>query len=249
MSCSGPVSPACASGFDFAFGYPRGFASALGLSPSDRPWQAILDEFGKGVEDRANNYHNRDEFAAACNARIAGGGPGPFWGCPAGAVELNLTKRRVGVFTFPYAGLEEYRETERRARMLGIPPQSVWKLNQGVSVGGQTILGIKYLADLRSGGDAGADDRMKIWPFETDWAVPTGADRVVLAEIFPSILPIEDDLSGLVRDLAQVRTCVRHAAALDACGRLEEAFGPPLGLSEAQLATATTEEGWILFVR
>jgi len=232
-------------GFDFAFGYPRGFASALGLAGP--PWKAVLDEFGKGVKDGPNNYHNRDEFAARCNERIAGGGPGPFWGCTAKAAGSHLTTRRVGVFAFPYAGLDEYRETDRRARMLGIQLQSVWKLNQGVSVGGQTILGIKYLADLRSGGDAGADDRMKIWPFDTGWAGPAGADRVVVAEIFPSVLSIEDDLSGLVRDLAQVRTCVRHAAALDARGRLEEPFGPPPGLSESQRAAAA-EEGWILFV-
>ena len=56
----------------------------------------------------------------------------------------------------------------------------------------------------------------------------------MVAEIFPSVLSIEDDLSGLVHDLAQVRTCVRHAAALDARGRLEEPFGPPPGLSESQ---------------
>ena len=105
-------------GFDFAFGYPRGFASALGLAGP--PWKAVLDEFGKGVKDGPNNYHNRDEFAARCNERIAGGGPGPFWGCTAKAAGSHLTTRRVGVFAFPYAGLEEYRETDRRARMLGI---------------------------------------------------------------------------------------------------------------------------------
>jgi precorrin-8X/cobalt-precorrin-8 methylmutase len=237
-------------GLDFAFGYPRGFAAALELPAP--PWRAILDEFRNGVEDDIGgrpNRHNRDTFAAGCNKRIGGGGPGPFWGCNAGAAGPDLTTRRVGVFDFPYAELEEYRETERRAWARGIPPQSVWKLNQGVSVGGQTILGIKQLADLCSGETAESGSRMAIWPFETGWGVPAGKDRIVLAEIFPSVLPIEDDLSGLVRDLAQVRTCVRHAANLDSLGLLAGQIASPPGLSDSQLESAVTEEGWILFVR
>ena len=234
-------------GFDFAFGYPRGFAAALGLEGS--PWSAVLDRFHVGVEDSPDNDHNRDAFASGCNALVAGGGPGPFWGCTAGAAGPHLTTRRVGVFDFPYAGMAEYRETERRARLMpGIQPQSVWKLNQGVSVGGQTILGLKYLAELRSDGEAGPGGRMAIWPFETGWGVPGGADRVVLAEIFPSVLGIEAGLANSVRDLAQVRTCVRESAAKDAAGLLGEEFGPPVGLTDGQLDTAISEEGWILFV-
>jgi hypothetical protein len=234
-------------GFDFAFGYPRGFANALRLS--GQPWKAVLDLFGGKVEDDDGNHHNRDTFAAWCNAQINGGEPGPFWGCQGGAARAELTTRRVGVFNFPYAGLEEYRETERRAQARGIQPQSVWKLNQGVAVGGQTILGIRYLAKLRFPEGPETGNRMAIWPFETGWQVPGGGDRVVVAEIFPSVLPIEDDLAVLVRDLAQVRTCVRHAAAVDACGRLDAAFHAPKGLSGDRLAAVAEEEGWILFVQ
>ncbi len=233
-------------GLDFAFGYPRGFATALGLAGP--PWREVLEKFRIGVEDGPDNNHNRDAFAGECNAQIAERGPGPFWGCTRGAAGPSLTTCRVGVFDFPYAGLEEYRETDKRARRLGILPQSVWKLNQGVSVGGQTILGIKCLADLRFGGGVGPGDRMAIWPFETGWGVPGGADRVVLAEIFPSVLPFEHYLASMVRDLAQVRTCVREAADKDASGLLEAKFGAPPGLTDAQLAAVTSEEGWILFV-
>jgi hypothetical protein len=232
-------------GFDFAFGYPCGFASALGLK--GLPWKEILNFFGGKVQDDLHNHHNRDAFAALCNTRINGGGPGPFWGCHQNAAGPALTTCRVGVFNFPYAGLEEYRETERRARENGIQPQSVWKLNQGVAVGGQTILGIKYIAELHSQGEMG--DRITIWPFETGWLVPGGDDRVVVAEIFPSVLPIEDDLAEPVRDLAQVRTCVRHAATLDACDLLEKSFEAPRGLPASRLAAVAQEEGWILFVR
>ena len=154
----------------------------------------------------------------------------------------------MGVFDFPYAGLEEYRETDKRARTLGIPPQSVWKLNQGVSVGGQTILGIEYLADLRFGGGVGPGDRMAIWPFETGWGVPGGAHESSWRRSSPRYCPSSKTCAEMVRDLAQVCTCVRQVAAKDASGLLERSSGAPPGLTHAQLAAVTSEEGWIPFV-
>ncbi|MBW3542114.1 MAG: hypothetical protein KY476_17730, partial [Planctomycetes bacterium] len=46
-------------GFDFAFGYPRGFASALGLQQPY--WPNLVDHFHRHVQDDERNYHNRDE--------------------------------------------------------------------------------------------------------------------------------------------------------------------------------------------
>jgi hypothetical protein len=117
-------------GFDFAFGYPTGFAAALALAPPD--WNGLFAHLAASVTDNAQNQHNRDAFATACNAIIGGGGPGPFWGCPRGAANPTLTTNRVGIFAFPYAGLAEFRTTEQRARDNGTNTQSVWKLNQGV---------------------------------------------------------------------------------------------------------------------
>lgn len=230
-------------GLDFAFGYPCGFAAALGFT---RPaWRAILEHFHQHVQDDMANRHNRDLFASACNACI-GGGPGPFWGCHAGAVTANLTTQRIGQFDFPYRGLENYRTTEDRVRSRGITTQPVWKLNQGVSVGGQTILGIKYLADLRWHSPETLSETMRIWPFETGWGLPTDG-RIVIAEIFPSLLPLDEDIAESVNDLAQVRTCVRHAAQLDAQGQLAAWFGQPPSLAMPHSENALTEEGWILF--
>ena len=217
-------------GMDFGFGYPRGFAHALGLPGT--PWRAVLDHFADRVTDDIRNMHNRDAFAGACNLTISDG-PGPFWGCHDKAAGANLTTKRVGVFTFPHHGLAEWRETERRLR--GV--QSVWKLNQGVAVGGQTILGLKYLHDLRFKSDPKLTAAIRLWPFETGW---TGQAQVVVAEIFPSATPQEPGL-GEVRDQVQVRSCVRAAARADATGSLR-LQRPDLEDDDAVLQ----EEGWIL---
>ncbi len=229
----------CLVGLDFAFGYPAGFAAALRLA--DPPWKAILNHVAQGITDTAQNHHNRDAFAAACNATISSG-PGPFWGCHGGAMCTTLTTRRVGLFTFPQAGMEEYRTTERRANQI-TTIQSVWKLNQGVSVGGQTLLGLKYLHQLRN--DPTRSVATQIWPFETGWGV--GDARVVLAEIFPSVVPLDGTLSG-VSDLIQVRSCVRHAAKEDSLGALGARFLRPVGLTSTEEVLIRGEEGWILFV-
>jgi hypothetical protein len=223
-------------GMDFAFGYPRGFAQALGLQGP--PWRAVLEHFGERVTDDIRNAHNRDAFAAACNVKISEG-PGPFWGCRNAAASANLTTRRVGVFTFPHHGLAEWRETDRRLR--GV--QSVWKLNQGVAVGGQTILGLKYLHDLRFKSDPKLSAALRIWPFETGWQM--GGAQVVVCEIFPSATTLEDGL-GAVRDLTQVRSCVRAAARQDDVGELVGRLRRPEGLTAADEAAVLQEEGWIL---
>jgi hypothetical protein len=139
--------------------------------------------------------------------------------------------------------LQEFRITERRIRNRSIP-QSVWKLNNGVSVGGQTIMGIPYLHRLRYGSGELLRNRIKIWPFETGWSIPE-TPSIVLTEIFPSLLPLQN--YGVPRDLDQVLTCVNHAATLDVCGRLAGSFNFPIGLTTEELTQVETEEGWTLF--
>ena len=150
----------------------------------------------------------------------------------------------MGVFEFPYAGLGQFRLTEDRARELAVP-QSVWKLNQGVSVGGQTILGIKYLHDLRYQSETRLTQQMSIWPFEAGWTLPEFCDLVIV-EIFPSILQPFTNYGG-PRDRNQVLTCIEHAARLDGVGQLAERFSQPPGLTDEDSAAVTSEEGWILF--
>lgn len=71
-----------------------------------------------------------------CNCRI--GPPGSFWGCAPSSPTRSLTQR-IGVFQFPHHNLAEWRATDIVTRYR-VTTQSVWKLNCGVLVGGQTII-------------------------------------------------------------------------------------------------------------
>ena len=224
-------------GFDFAFGYPAGFASALGLALAKGAWKALHSYFAACVTDSPSNAHNRDVFADECNRKV--GAPGPFWGCTAGAITPSLTQQRIGFFQFPHHNLEEWRETDLIARRQ-VTTQSVWKLNCGISVGGQTILGIKHLDDLARtvGGHR--------WPFE-GWTTPTGP-AILFAEIFPSLVryPEWEHEYERRRDRTQAQSCLRRAAERDAAGMLKGDFAKPSGLDAATLARIEGEEGWIL---
>jgi hypothetical protein len=132
----------------------------------------------------------------------------------------NLTQQRIGFFQFPHHNLKEWRATDLAARKR-VTTQSVWKLNCGVSVGGQTIFGIKYLDQLvRAVGG-------HVWPFE-GWTTPTGP-AIWFAEIFPSLVQYPEwaDEYKKHRDRTQVQSCVRYAAERDAAGKLKRDFGRP----------------------
>lgn len=182
------------------------------------------------------------EVAAGLNRCVGAAGPGPFWGCPSTRETTVLTSRRIGRFSYPYEGLHEWRATELRARQRATV-QSTWKLNCGVSVGGQTIVGIHRLQQVpwRLGA------RCRLWPFESGWQLPDAPDTVLGAEIFPSVVPLDDAAGGVVKDERQVRSCVRHAAVRDSEGHLVNDLAGPAGLDADIRERATTEEGWILF--
>ena len=81
-------------GFDFAFGYPAGFASAHRMgagAESDRAaaWLRTARHLAGRVEESARNQNNRHAVASALN-RAIGGGPGPFWGCHENASTEDL---------------------------------------------------------------------------------------------------------------------------------------------------------------
>src|SRR5690606_16049165 len=66
-------------GFDFPFGYPAGFAAALGLG-GQWPWRAVWGELAARItEDQAGGTNNRFQVASDVNLR-AGVSEGPFWG-------------------------------------------------------------------------------------------------------------------------------------------------------------------------
>ena len=144
-------------GFDFPYGYPAGFANALGLSDKSA-WRAVWDAIAARIEDHEDNSNNRFEAAAEFNREVSGG-PFPFWGCPPNRHSTTLTSRKVHPFTT--GTLPEYRLTDRHAE----GAQSVWKLFGRGAVGSQALLGIPRIVNLRADPRFGAVSQ--VWPFET----------------------------------------------------------------------------------
>jgi hypothetical protein len=66
-------------GFDFAYGYPSGFAQAIGLSHDMPPWRLVWQELERLIEDAPDNSNNRFEVAAELNRRCGNETAGPFW--------------------------------------------------------------------------------------------------------------------------------------------------------------------------
>jgi precorrin-8X/cobalt-precorrin-8 methylmutase len=224
-------------GVDFSLGHPAGTADALDLDLA-APWRSTWDLLADLVVDEPNNRNNRFEVAALLNERMTGG-IGPYWGCPPSArsVTLASTKPPVG------GSLPEWRCVETRLRAQGRRPFSAWQLLGAGAVGSQTVLGIPRLARLvdRLGGD-----RAAVWPFTTGLVAPVCVPgSVVIAEVWPSMLPIADD-SRRVRDQVQVETAVAWLATCARSGTLSAMFNPRVDADEAGPVVA--EEGWVLGV-
>ena len=235
-------------GFDFPYGYPAGFAAALGLVAGPPQWRRIWDELGGSIADNRRNANNRFEVAAHLNERL-GPEPGPFWGCPSAAAGPHLWPRKG---SFPYrtrtnVDLAEYRITEQRARRQR-QLSSTWKLAFQPTVGSQTLLGIPWLASLRY--DPALADHSKVWPFETGLSLDSEPQRpsVLHCEIWPRVIDVDraNAPSGTL-DEAQVRGLVQWASALDAVGRLGDLFAPT-ELTSVEAQACVNEEGWILGV-
>lgn len=216
-------------GFDFAFGYPRGFAKQLGV----KNWVGVWDQIADNITDSPDNKSNRFEVGAAFNRRL-NIDPPPFWGHP-----WQHTGR--------YAGLGPTRPTypelsERRLCEVGqTGTQPVWKLAYAGSVGSQTLLGIAALQRLRL--EPEFKDHIAIWPFETQFADKL-SKPIIFAEIYPSQHSV--DLQGFaVKDAAQVAAVVRDFKYWDNNDTLHRKLSAP-DLRGTDRATVLREEGWIV---
>jgi hypothetical protein len=209
-------------------GDPRSGWVGVGEPAARQPWQVIWSTLAALVEDSDDNISNRFDVAETLNA--AGG---KFWGHPHGRSYAQLTPRKPAGF---YDELAERRAVEAELR----GPQPVWKLTGVGAVGSQTLLGIPRLEGLRHHPVLGPD--IAVWPFETDFERKLNAP-IVLAEIYPSLL----DLTSVAepRDRAQVETCVRHYADLDAAGLLTSFLAAPSSLGGSSRDAVIAEEGWI----
>lgn len=255
------------AGFDFPFGFPAGFAAALGrgcAAAARRPhsgkphredpagWRLIWDELDELIEDAPDNGNNRFAVATALNLRC-GPAPGPLWGCPRARAGPYLAATSPG-YPYPVGGLDL-----RRLRWAELPvpgTQSAWKLMGIGSVGSQCLLGIPFVARLRS--DPLLRDVSRVWPFETRAAgsPPPGGASVLYAEIWPGIVR---RLSGareltaqrnappaMIKDQAQVREVVRWLRSADESGALESMLDAPGRLPARVRRDVLGEEGWIL---
>lgn len=219
-------------GFDFAFGYPAGFASALGLGD----WSGLWGWIHREISDDDRNRSNRFEVAAKLN-RASGSASGPFWGhvgktCPDGLSPKRYTNGAP--HDWPYSDFDYLREAERR-RPSASP---VFKLAYTGSVGSQALLGIARLEGLRRT----FETQVAIWPFETGFSEDLSAP-IICAEIYPSGHKVPD--GPAVKDQRQVEAVLRDFRAWNQAGTLRDA------LSAANLEGETRrrvlrDEGWIV---
>jgi precorrin-8X/cobalt-precorrin-8 methylmutase len=214
-------------GFDFVFGYPQGAAEAIAGS-SD--WRALWTHLAGAVIDNPDNSSNRFHLAAAINARLAAP---HYWGHPHQHRYDNLGPRRPAA----YATIPE----RRRAEIVARTAQPVWKLTGAGAVGSQSLLGIARLETLRR--HPVLEPEIAIWPFETAFAGDFSRP-IVIVEIYPSLFPL-DDPSVTPKDRAQVETCVRRFAAMDAAGELSAFLDAPAGIAGSEREALVREEGWI----
>ena len=223
-------------GFDFPFGFPRGFSQALKL-PGDAPWLAVWNQLDRMVKDKADNTNNRFGVASEINRRLTGC-PFPFWGCPPKDALTTLQPKRTREHSAD--DLPEMRHAD-----VATKAHSIWKLYYNGSVGGQAILGLPTVRRLK----LARGEALKVWPFETGYRALTEADlggvEVVAAEVYPSLYKAAP-APGEVKDLAQVRATAEHFARLDEAGKLGATFGPAAPLADALRGEIESEEGWIL---
>lgn len=183
-------------GFDFPFGYPRGFAGAA--CGSDDPlalWAHLADR----VTDDNRNRNNRFDVAEALNALFDA--PGPFWGCSAKRATAQMLFRKPDYAPFAFA--------ERRKIETELPrAKTTFQLLGNGSVGSQSLVGLPHLHALRERyGDA-----LAVSPFQAP------DTPIVLAEIYPGLIDaaIKTRLrAGDILDAAQVRLVARAFSRLD----------------------------------
>ena len=137
------------AGFDFPFGYPAGFAEALGPAAG---WEDVWARLAAEVSDAPDNGNDRFDAAARLNTLFPG--DGPFWGNGLKRDVPGLPRKLPAGYgtTLP----ARLRHAEGQAR----GAQEVWKLSGAGSVGGQALMGIAALEGLRQRVDA------TVWPFE-----------------------------------------------------------------------------------
>ena len=263
-------------GFDFAFGYPMGFAESItGQQHAPELWRALSvshDQDDKIVisDDKKNNKNNRFDVAAELNGRIIASvndrndAPyGPFWGFPGGSGTERPPKD-------PYRKSERPKNEQAEWPRLKWPEafgfklkrvtdeqaegsRSVFQLSGAGSVGSQAIIGMRYLHGLRCHIRqwSGMKNRCIVWPFDPGFSVERkeSGPEIVIVEIYPSLVTRGRNAKGKkdgYPDREQVKENARAFGVLDARGDLKTLFDLEEILTPAKKAAVEREEGWIL---
>lgn len=218
------------AGFDFAFGYPAGLAQAMAPGAD---WRDVWGWLHDNLSDGPDNANNRFDLAADLNALFDA--DGPFWGNGLSRDIPGLPRRK------PTGWGDVLPDNRRLADSLAPGAQEVWKLSGAGSVGGQSLTGIAALERLRR------RLPLSVWPFEPvltpdpENAHSPGAGPAVLAEVFPTLIPLNPALHP-VRDAAQVIGLVHALADWDAKGLLARMLQAPQDMP----ATVRLHEAMIL---
>jgi hypothetical protein len=237
-------------GFDFPYGYPAGFALALGIGNGPMAWSQLWTDLAGRIQDSATNISNRFVVASDLNALVSPAGFGPFWGCPAARATANLGTHSPG---FPFQGMNGtvlHRLRIPESRLPGT--QETWKLYGAGSVGSQALVGIPYVHQLRH--HAQLQHCSKVWPFETQFTnapAPAAGPFILHAEIWPGVVRQQTQTllaanQQLIPDQAQVRAMCDWASGQDVQGTLGQYFAIPHGLTPVQIQVCTEQEGWVL---
>ncbi|WP_298435766.1 molybdopterin-binding protein [uncultured Jannaschia sp.] len=205
-------------GFDFAMGWPPGFAA--GLTGEARAL-SVWDWLATRITDGPENANNRFEVAEAINRAFPG--IGPLWGRPGGRDHPDLPERGT---TRRDHGIPDHRRVEGAVRSA----QSALKLYTTGSVGSQALMGCAALPALR------LRHALAVWPQETGFDLPPEGN--LLVEVYPSLWP---PAPHEIKDAGQV---IATADALRTAA--EDWFTAPAALPDA--ARIAAEEGWILGV-
>lgn len=230
-------------GWDFTFGYPKGFARALKMKKKPA-WRQVWRLIAGLIRDKPNNHNNRFSVGAELNRRITSGS-GPFWGVPIGQSGIFLGSKKD--FSYPvitkWATLVEKRLVEKRVPKM----QPGWKLAYAGSVGSQALLGIPRVLMLSLGHET-LKPVSRIWPFQTKFTkkLPAKGTLLLHAEIYPSLLKMPG--KDRILDREQVRTYVKWLQQEQAADRLERWLAEPKHLSKKDRKRVIRHEGWVLGV-
>nr|WP_321249334.1 gephyrin-like molybdotransferase Glp [uncultured Ruegeria sp.] len=176
-------------GFDFPFGYPRGFARAL--TSSDDPL-VLWDWFEHRIED-APRANNRFDLAGRINRDF--GGKGPFW--------FNGLAREIPGLPKTKTDYHNPFPDRRQVEFLAKGSFTCWQTGGSGAVGGQVMTGLPVLSRLRRR-FAG---QVAVWPFEV-------LDKpVAFVEIWPS-LTLGREPDDRIRDAWQVEQVAKSLAQM-----------------------------------